>query len=100
MALLTSFSLSLGEVRVFHNVQNVSVPLTFFLFFIACIHTACQRHHLAVQSFAGGLWECQDREEQQLQPICKRLTPSCKIIEKKQRSCVLHPFQTDMKEIK
>lgn len=35
--------------------------------------TARQGHYPAVQPAAGGLWERQDRPEQQLQPICKSL---------------------------
>ena len=36
--------------------------------------TARQGHHPAVQPAAGGLWECQDGPEQQLQPICEFLS--------------------------
>lgn len=34
---------------------------------------ACERYYSTVQPFTGGLWECKNCTEQQLQQICKSL---------------------------
>lgn len=35
---------------------------------------ACERYNSAVQPFTGGLWECKNCAEQQLEQICKSVS--------------------------